>query len=75
MDPSAPDSLNDLLDTLAGQLVWKIGKDELGDELIVRVGYASSAPHFARLPRLRAASDADVQAALQRGEYVVEWVE
>ncbi|GEM49386.1 DUF3248 domain-containing protein [Deinococcus cellulosilyticus] len=63
------------LDQLAGQLVWKIGRDEETDEMIVRVGFASSAPRFARKSKLRAATDADVAEALKTGEYRVEWIE
>lgn len=63
------------LDQLAGQLVWKIGRDEETDEMIVRVGFASSAPRFARKSKLRAATDSDVAQALKTGEYRVEWIE
>lgn len=63
------------LDALGGHLVWRIGKNELSDEVVVRLGYASAAPRFAFLPKLRAASDAELQDALAQGQLVVEWVD
>ena len=67
--------LAEQLDSLGGHLVWRVGKHELGEEIVVRLGYASRAPRFAHLPRLRSASDAEVQAALAGGQIVIEWVE
>ncbi|GGL91574.1 hypothetical protein GCM10010840_32080 [Deinococcus aerolatus] len=63
------------LEALGGQLVWRIGKDEVGDDVIVRLGYASATPRFAHLPRLRSASDADLLLALEGGRVVIEWVD
>ncbi len=63
------------LEALGGQLVWRIGKDEVGDDVIVRLGYASATPRFAHLPRLRSASDADLLSALEGGRVVIEWVD
>lgn len=63
------------LETLGGQLVWRIGKDESSDDIIVRLGYASATPRFAHLPRLRSAGDAELQAALQDNRVVIEWVD
>ncbi|ADV68649.1 DUF3248 domain-containing protein [Deinococcus maricopensis] len=75
-EPSAlPPELQAQLETLGGHLVWRIGKDEASEDVIVRVGYASATPRFAFLPRLRAASDAEVQDALARGAVVIEWVD
>lgn len=62
------------LDALAGQLVWRIGRTSDDAPLTVRVGLAGSAPTFAELPRLRSASDAEVQQAVDAGEVRVEWV-
>ena len=63
------------LEALGGQLVWRIGKDDLSDEVVVRLGYASATPRFAHLPRLRSATDQELQAALEAGSVVIEWVD
>ena len=63
------------LETLGGQLVWRIGKDESSDDIVVRLGYASATPRFAHLPRLRSAGDAELQAALRENRVVIEWVD
>lgn len=55
--------------------MWRIGKDELSDNVVVRLGYASATPRFAHLPRLRSAGDAEVQEAAQTGRLVIEWVD
>ncbi len=63
-----------LLDALAGQLVWRIGR--LGDDapVTVRVGLASSVPMFNELPKLRSASEAELEAAVRENALRVEWV-
>ncbi|WP_425146292.1 DUF3248 domain-containing protein [Deinococcus sp.] len=63
------------LEALGGQLVWRIGKDDLSDEVVVRLGFASATPRFAHLPRLRSASDQELQAALDADRVVIEWVD
>ena len=63
------------IETLGGQLVWRIGKDDLSDDVVVRLGYASATPRFAHLPRLRSASDQELQAALEAGQINIEWVD
>ncbi len=63
------------LEALGGQLVWRIGKDEVSDDVIVRLGYASATPRFAHLPRLRSANDADLLVAVSEGRVVIEWVD
>nr|WP_188904958.1 DUF3248 domain-containing protein [Deinococcus aerophilus] len=63
------------LEALGGQLVWRIGKDEVSDEVVVRLGYASATPRFAHLPRLRSAGDAELRSALDEGRVVIEWVD
>lgn len=63
------------LEALGGQLVWRIGKDEVGEDVIVRLGYASATPRFAHLPRLRSANDADLLLAVNEGRVVIEWVD
>lgn len=70
-----PPDLTRHLETLGGQLVWRIGKDEVSDEVIVRLGYASATPRFAHLPRLRSANDAELQAAVAENRVVIEWVD
>lgn len=62
------------LEALAGQLVWRIGRVSDEGPVTVRLGLASSAPLFAELPRLRSATDAELQAALDEDEVRVEWV-
>lgn len=75
--PSAPETaLAAQLESLGGQLVWRIGKGEAGEgEVVVRLGYASATPRFAHLPKLRSASDAELRDAMERGAVVVEWVD
>ena len=62
------------LDALASQLLWRIGRH--GDEgpVTVRLGFADSAALFAELPRLKTASDAELEEAAQSGTLRVEWV-
>lgn len=62
------------VDTLAGSLLWRIGRAFEDGPVTVRVGLASAAPLFADLPRLRAATDQEVEAAIQEGDVHVEWV-
>lgn len=72
---SLPPDVIRQLDALGGQLVWRVGKDEVSDEVVVRLGYASATPRFAHLPRLRSANDAELQAALSENRVVIEWVD
>lgn len=64
----------DQLGSLASQLLWRMGR--LGDDgpVTVRVGFATSAPLFAELPRLKNATDAEVEEAARAGALRVEWV-
>ena len=62
------------MDALASSLLWRIGRAYDDGPLTVRVGFASAAPLFAELPRLRPASDHEVEAGLQSGDVSVEWV-
>lgn len=59
---------------LASSLVWRIGR--LSDEapVTVRVGLARAIPRFADLPRLRSATDQEIEEAAAAGELQVEWV-
>lgn len=63
-----------VLDALASQLLWRVGRVSEGDPVTVRVGFATSAALFADLPKLRGASDAEVEQAVQDGSLRVEWV-
>ncbi|HEX2863369.1 MAG TPA: DUF3248 domain-containing protein [Deinococcales bacterium] len=63
------------LEQLGGNLVWKIGKDEFSEAIIVRVGYAKATRSFKALPRLRSATDQEVADAAKRGDLVIEWIE
>lgn len=65
---------NETLDALAGQLVWRIGRTSEAGPVTVRIGLASSTPHFAELPKLRSASDAELEEALANDTVRVEWV-
>ena len=62
------------LDALASQLLWRVGRH--GDEgpVTVRLGFAESAALFADLPRLKGASDAELEEAARSGTLRVEWV-
>lgn len=62
------------LDTLASQLVWRIGRASDDAPVTVRVGLASSAVAFRDLPRLRTASDAELRDAIDAGQVRVEWI-
>lgn len=59
--------------TLASQLVWRIGRSDDGP-VTVRLGFAGSAALFADLPRLKNATDAEVEEAALEGTLRVEWV-
>jgi predicted acyl esterase len=67
--------LREQLETLGNQLVWKIGKDEISERIIVRVGYANATQSFRDLPKLRGATDPEIAAAAKDGELTVEWIE
>ena len=64
-----------VLEGLSNQLVWKIGKEEVSERVVVRVGYASATGSFRELPKLRGATDTEVADAAKLGELVVEWIE
>lgn len=62
------------IDGLASQLLWRIGRVSDDAPVTVRVGFASSAPLFEELPRLRGTSDGDLEEAVRDGTLRVEWV-
>ena len=64
-----------VLEGLSNQLVWKIGKEEGSERVVVRVGYAGATGSFRELPKLRGATDTEVADAAKLGELVVEWIE
>lgn len=72
--PDAPALPLELLDELAGNLLWRIGRVSDEEPVTVRVGLASSADLFQTLPRLRSASDSEVEAAINEATLKVEWV-
>lgn len=75
MSSPLPAELTQQLEALGGHLVWRIGKDELSDNVIVRLGFASATPRFAHLPRLRSAGDTELNEAMSEGRLVIEWVD
>ena len=62
------------IEALAGQLLWRVGRVSDDSPVTVRVGFATDAAAFAELPRLRNATDAEVEVAIAEGEVRVEWV-
>ena len=75
MTDAAPPDLTRQLEALGGQLVWRIGKDEVSEQVVVRLGFASATPRFSFLPKLRSAGDAELQEAVEAGRVVIEWVD
>lgn len=63
-----------LLEALAGQLVWRIGRLSEEAPVTVRVGLASSVALFNELPKLRNATDSEIEAAVREKTIRVEWV-
>jgi len=63
------------LEALGQHLVWRIGRAEEEEVLVVRVGLASATPRFRELPRLLNIPDAEVQRLAREGRIRVEWVE
>jgi len=62
------------LEGFASNLVWRIGRMSDDAPVTVRVGLASSAALFAELPKLRNASETEIEAAIQEDAVRVEWV-
>jgi len=63
------------LEALGQHLVWRMGRAEEEEVLVVRVGLASATPRFRELPRLLNIPDAEVQRLAREGRIRVEWVE
>ena len=60
---------------LRKHLVWRMGRAEDEDVLVVRVGLASATPRFRELPRLLNLPEAEMRRLVQEGRVRVEWVE
>jgi len=65
----------DLLEALGQHLVWRMGRAEEEEVLVVRVGLASATPRFKELPRLVNIPDAEIERLAREGRVRVEWVE
>lgn len=63
------------MEALGQHLVWRIGRAEEEEVLVVRVGLASATPRFRELPRLVNIPDAEISRLAQEGRIRVEWVE
>lgn len=63
------------MEALGQHLVWRIGRAEEEEVLVVRVGLASATPRFRELPRLLNIPDAEVVRLAKEGRVRVEWVE
>lgn len=64
-----------LLEKLGQHLVWRIGKAEEEDVVVVRVGLASATPRFRERPRLLNVPDAELARLVKEGKVRVEWVD
>lgn len=58
----------------ASSLVWRVGRLSDDSPLTIRVGLASSVPLFNDLPKLRNATEAEIEAAMKDDDIRVEWV-
>ncbi|MEZ4632729.1 MAG: DUF3248 domain-containing protein [Deinococcales bacterium] len=63
-----------VLEQLANQLLWRIGRIHDDGPVIIRIGYATYAKHFADMPRLRNVSDSELEQAFKQKNLQVEWV-
>lgn len=80
MDMAFSQTITDLgidpkrFEQLATSLVWRVGR--LSDDLplVIRVGLASSVPLFNDLPKLHNATEAEIEAAIKKADFRVEWV-
>ena len=64
----------DQFDSLAGSLVWRIGRLSDDTPVTVRLGTTAALERFAELPRLRNATDQELEEAIAEGSLHVEWV-
>lgn len=63
-----------LLDGLASSLVWRVGRASDDSPVTVRVGLATHVQMFSDLPKLRNASESEIQEAIKEDNLRVEWV-
>ncbi len=63
------------MESLGQHLVWRIGRAEEEEVLVVRVGLASATPRFRELPRLVNIPDGEMARLVREGRMRVEWVE
>jgi len=66
--------MEDLLERLGSHLVWRIGKAEGEELLVVRVGLAGAVGEFSHLSRLRNVTDEEIEQLTKAGQLRVEWV-
>ena len=59
---------------LAANLVWRVGRAADDAPVTVRVGLATNVGLFSELPKLRSASEAEIQEAIAEDNVRVEWV-
>ena len=59
---------------LAGNLLWRIGREGDDGPVTVRIGLASDANTFSELPKLRNSSEIEILEAIQSKDFRVEWV-
>ena len=76
-NPVVPDigALSASIEALSSNLVWKMGKEEGTEKVIVRMGYATNTSSFKELPKLRGATDTEIADAAKKGELTVEWID
>ncbi len=72
--PFTLEGMEDLLERLGNHLVWRIGKAEGEELLVVRVGLATAAGEFSHLSRLRNVTDEEIELLAKAGQVRVEWV-
>lgn len=68
------DLSDSVLESLASNLIWRIGR--LGEDLpvIIRVGLATNASLFEDLPKLRNLGNDELEEAISEENFKVEWV-
>ena len=55
-------------------LVWRVGRLDDDAPITVRVGLATNVHLFSDLPKLRGASEAEIQEAIEAENVRVEWI-
>jgi hypothetical protein len=63
-----------ILENLAGSLVWRVGRLTEEAPLTIRIGLASSVSLFNELPKLRTATDAEVDMSIKAKDFRIEWI-